>query len=421
MIKNIWILNHYANLESGRHYKVAQNLIKRGYNVKIFAASTIHNSNVNRITDSQKYIVEDKDGIQCIYIKAINYVGNGKARIKNMIDYAMRLMSISKKFDFDKPDIILASSVHPLTWISGYSLSKRYNAKFIAETRDLWPETLVAMEQIRKNSIPAKILYKLEKFIYKKSDKLIFTFPGGKDYVKEMGLDNSKVRYVNNGIDIEEFKYNEKQNRHRDIDLDEIGTFKVLYTGSMGQANALDYLIKSAKIIEDKGIKDIKIILFGDGYQREQLEKCVKDNNLKNVVFKQKVEKKYIPTILSKSNLNIFTGKHIYLYKYGLSPNKMFDYFASGKPTLSNIECGYDMLQEYNCGITVKGGSAEALAEGILKFYSMSKEEYNLYCQNALIAAQDFDFKVLTDKLESIILELSQQNKGEIVNANSIN
>ena len=56
--------------------------------------------------------------------------------------------------------------------------------------------------------------------------------------------------------------------------------------------------------------------------------------------------------------------------------------------------------------MTVKGGSAEALAEGILKFYNMPKKEYDTYCKNALRAAQDFDFKVLTDKLEQAILEL---------------
>jgi len=83
----------------------------------------------------------------------------------------------------------------------------------------------------------------------------------------------------------------------------------------------------------------------------------------------------------------------------------MFDYFASGKPVVSNVECGYDMLEKYNCGITVKGGSAEALAEGILKFYNMPKQEYDTYCKNALRAAQDFDFKILTDKLEEVILE----------------
>lgn len=404
-MKNIWILNHYAMESGGRHYKFAENLIRRGYRVIIFAASTIHNTDKNRINDSRKHIYKEVNGVPFIFIKSYSYMGNGKKRIKNMIDYAIGLMSISKKFDGEKPDVIYASSVHPLTWIAGYKLSKRYNAKFIAETRDLWPETLVAMGKLKRDSLVAKILYRLEKFIYQKADKLIFTFPGGKDYVENIGIDTSKVRYINNGVDLDEFNHNKVKYILEDEDLARKDKFKIIYTGSMGQANALEYLIKAAEIVQKKGIKDIHFILFGDGYQRKELEQYINDNKVTNIVFKGKVEKKYVPYILSKSDLNIFTGKHIYLYKYGLSLNKMFEYFASGKPTLSNIECGYDILEQYKCGITVQGGSAEALAEGILKFYNMPKEEYNAYCQNALKAAQDFYFKLLTDKLERLILE----------------
>jgi len=161
--------------------------------------------------------------------------------------------------------------------------------------------------------------------------------------------------------------------------------------------------VKAAEIIQDRGIEDIKFLLFGDGYHRAELEKHVEDKRVTNVVFKGKVEKKYIPSILSKSSLNVFTGQHIYLYKYGLSPNKMFEYFASGKPIVSNVECEYDLLESYQCGITVKGGSAEALADGILAFYCMSKSDYDIYCHNALNAAKDFDFQVLTDKLEEAL------------------
>lgn len=67
MKKNIWILNHYASNGTGRHYKFAENLIKRGYNVKLFAASTIHNSNRNKINDSTKYIEEMENDVSCIY------------------------------------------------------------------------------------------------------------------------------------------------------------------------------------------------------------------------------------------------------------------------------------------------------------------------------------------------------------------
>lgn len=404
-MKNIWILNHYAILGEGRHYKFALNLIKRGYNVKLFASSAIHNTNTNKINDSRKYIIEKEKGVPCIYIKSSDYTGNGKSRIKNMLDYSIGLMSVTKKFDDKKPDVIYASSVHPLTWLSGYCLAKRYKSKFIVETRDLWPETLIDMGRINKKSISAKLLYKFEKFIYKKADKLIFTFPGGKDYVKSIGIDSSKVRYINNGIDIEEFNFNKKNEIYIDADLDDASTFKVLYTGSMGQANELSYLLKAAKEISDRKIMDIKIILFGDGYHREELEKYVINNKLNNVIFKGKVDRHYIPNILSKSNLNVFTGKNICLYKYGLSLNKMFEYFGSGRPTLSNINCGYDIIEEYKCGITVKSGTIDDLVKGILKFYDMSSEQYNVYCKNALKAAENFDFKILTDKLESIILE----------------
>lgn len=408
-MKKIWILNHYAappELGTGtRHYKFAEKLIKSGYQVKVFAASTIHNTDKNLIANTDRFLYKEFSSIPFIFIKATDYSGNGKKRIKNMLDYAIGLMSVSKKFDVEKPHVIYASSVHPLTWLAGYRLAKRYKAKFIAETRDLWPETLIAMGKMKKRSITAKLLYKLEKFIYEKADKLIFTFPGGKDYVDSIGLDSSKVRYINNGVDLSVFNDNKIKHTYEDHSLSSL-KYKVIYTGSMGQANALNYLVMAAKLIEEKGFKDIQFILFGDGYKRKELEEYVNNNNITNVVFKGKVEKKYISNILSKADLNIITGKKIELYKYGLSPNKMFEYFASGKPIISNIECGYDLLEQYNCGVTVDGGSAEALAEGIIKFFSMPKEKYNIYCNNALKAASDFDFSSLTQKLEEVILEV---------------
>jgi glycosyltransferase involved in cell wall biosynthesis len=404
-MKNIWILNHYASYSSGRHYKLGFNLSKRGYSVKLFAASTHHGSGKNRITNSKEYIVDETGDLPCIFVRTRDYSGNSRARVGNMIDYAWRIMSVSKSFDTEKPDVIYASSVHPLTWLSGYFLAKRYNAKFIAETRDLWPETLVAMGRIEKKSVPARILYSLEKFIYTKADRLIFTMPGGRDYVKSLGIDTSKVAYINNGVDLEEFYYNQREHVFRDKDLDQPNTFKVVYAGSMGQANALNYLVEAAEIIQRRGIHDIMFILFGDGYQRVELQAFTEEKGLTNVQFKGSIEKKLIPSVLSRADLNVFTGQHISLYNYGLSLNKMFEYFASGKPTISNIECGYDLLEEYRCGVTVRGGSAEALADGILDFYHMRTDDYNRFCDNALVAAQAFDFSVLTDRLEKVMLD----------------
>ena len=403
--KTVWILNHYATLGQGRHYKLAYQLARKGHSVTVFAASTVHGTERNLITGRAPYILEEDGPVPFIFIRARDYSGNGWDRMGNMADYAWRVVSVSKKLSMVKPDVVIASSVHPLTWLSGYIIARRYNAKFIAETRDLWPQTLIDMGRLRENSIAAKVLYGLERFIYTKADKLIFTMPGGKDYVASLGLDTSKVAYINNGVDLEEFHQNKVTHVLPDADLDRTDVFKVVYTGSMGQANALHYVVEAAEILQRRGFSKILFLLYGDGYQKMKLEELARSKGLTNIRFRGRVEKRFVPSILSRSDLNIFTGQHIPLYKYGLSLNKMFEYFASGKPTISNIECGYDLLDKYQCGITVQGGCPEALADGIIKFYDMPPEDYARFCQHASIAAQDFDFKVLAEKLEQLLLE----------------
>ena len=90
------------------------------------------------------------------------------------------------------------------------------------------------------------------------------------------------------------------------------------------------------------------------------------------------------------------------LKKYGVSLNKLFEYFASGKPTLSDCEFGYDLINRYKCGVVVDNANSEQLASAIISFSKMTDDDYNRYCENAKKAAQDFDYKSLTLKLESI-------------------
>lgn len=406
----IWFFNHYAVPPSlyplARPYNFAKHLLKKGHIVSIFAASTVHNSNLNLITNSEKYRKETLNGINYVYLKTSSYSGNGKSRIINMIQYTLGLFRVIKKFS--RPDIIVATSVHPLACVAGIKIAKKYNCKCIIEIADLWPLTLIEFGLLKQQSIVAKVLYRLEHWIYKNADSIIFTMEGGKDYIVEKtrrknDIDLSKINHINNGIDIEVYDKQKSDNFFIDKDLDDDSAFKILYTGSLGKANSPNYIVEAAKIIQDKGCSNVKFLIFGDGYMKEELERYCMNNGISNVIFKGKVDKKYIPNILSRGNLNIFTGQQVNMYKYGLSLNKMFDYMASGKPTISNIKCGYDNLEKYQCGITVGGGSAEILADGILKFYNMPLDEYNKYCVNALNAAKNFNFKNLTVYLDNLI------------------
>lgn len=416
MGKKIWIFNHYATDTyrdlGGRHFYMAENLKKRGHHPIIFCASTIHNSDENIDVGDQLYKVDYANGIPYVFIKTPDYTGNGIQRVKNMFSFYRRLFPVTTDFTkkYGKPDVILASSVHPLTLVAGIKIAKKYRVRCICEIRDLWPETIVVHGILNKNSLITKLLYRGERWIYKKADKLIFTMEGAKDYLIEKGwntenggpIDLTNVVYINNGIDLESFNYNKDHFVLKDPDINEPNTFKVVYTGSVRKINNIKKVVEIAEIIKKRGYENIQFLIYGQGPEKEVLENYCLKNQITNIKFKGFIEKKYIPYVLSKSNLNIMRLDQNDLRSYGASLNKMFDYFASGKPTISG-EYGYDLIKKYNCGKVLNNATKEQFAVEIIKFSKMTQEEYERYCTNSLIAARDYDFNVLTEKLEQLL------------------
>ena len=77
MKKTIWIFNHYStNMyfeESGRHFWFSKILIDRGYDVKIFTASTNHFSNEHIEVRKNNYRYLVKQNVPFIFIKTPKY------------------------------------------------------------------------------------------------------------------------------------------------------------------------------------------------------------------------------------------------------------------------------------------------------------------------------------------------------------
>jgi glycosyltransferase involved in cell wall biosynthesis len=76
---------------------------------------------------------------------------------------------------------------------------------------------------------------------------------------------------------------------------------------------------------------------------------------------------------------------------------------ASGKPIISTIKMGYCLLERFGCGLSLDSATPAALAQAILKVHDMPPEEYQLMGKNAVIGAQSFDYRILTEKLVAVI------------------
>lgn len=412
MKKNIWIWNHYAtNMfddRAGRHYWFAENLIKEGYRPVIFCASTSHNSNKKIGTNNQKYIIKEVNDIPFVFVNTPNYQGNGKKRLKNMIAFYRGLYPVAKDYakKYGKPDVILASSVHPLTLIAGIKIAKKFGVPCICEIRDLWPESIVAYGILKRKSLITKILYQGEKWIYKKADSIIMTWEGGKEYILDQGwekqVDLDKVTHISNGVIVNSFDKNGEKYQINDIDLDNKDYKNIVYAGSIRKVNNLGLLLDSAKIIQEKKEEKIRFLIYGSGDEEETLRKRCKNEGIKNVIFKGRVEKKIIPSILKKAYVNILHNSSTTLDKYGQSQNKFFEYLAAGKCIVQTYTTGYSICEKYNCGFTALKQTPGEIARVVISACK-DEEKNKIMGKNARKAAHEFDFEKLTEKLIKVI------------------
>ena len=411
MRQNVWIWNHYAtNMffdQAGRHYWFAENLIKEGYKPTIFCASTNHFSDNHIDTNENQYSTDSVNDIPFVFVNTPEYKGNGKKRVLNMISFYRGLFKTAKEFAklTGKPDVILASSVHPLTLVAGIKIAKKFDIPCICEVRDLWPESIVAYGSLKRNSVVVKLLYQGEKWIYKKANSVIMTWEGGSQYIRNQGWDEqvdlSKVKHISNGVVIDSFDRNSKENRIEDDDLNDINYKNLVYAGSIRKVNNLGLLLDAAKLVQEKN-QQIRFLIYGSGDEKEMLENRCKKEKINNVVFKGRVEKKMIPSILKRSYANILHNSSTSLDKYGQSQNKFFEYLAAGRCVIQTYTTGYSVLEKYKCGVSAIEQQPKEIAEIILEACK-DNEKAGQMGVNARKAAYEFDFTNLTNKLIEII------------------
>jgi len=406
---NILLINHYAGSPQYgmeyRPYYLAREWVKVGHRVTIVSASFSHlrskqpkvNGNI-----SEELI----DDIQYIWIKTPSYKGNSIRRVQNMLTFVGKLIALSRRLSKKfKPDVVIASSTYPLDIYPAYRIANFAKAKLIFEVHDLWPLTPMDLGKMPKWHPFIVIMQIAEDFAYKKADKVISILPKALDYMVSRGLTPERFVYIPNGIDIDEWQnFNAllpPQHQKTIERLKQEGKFLVCYAGSHGISNALDYFVESAIYLRDL---PVALVLVGQGPEKEKLQKYAIENNLNNVIFLLSVPKNSILDLLSKMDILYIGWRRSPLYRFGVSPNKLFDYMMAGKPIIHAISAGNDPVAESGCGISIPPEDSYAIAKAIKKLMNIpSSELEEMGRRGRKYVINNHDYRILAKRfLEAI-------------------
>jgi glycosyltransferase involved in cell wall biosynthesis len=402
MSKNILIINEYAgSLEYGmtfRHYYLAKEFIKQGHDVTIATASYSHFLKKFPDMKNKTYKIEKIKNIKYLWIKVMKYSESfDKKRVFKWFEFVSKLFFISKKLE-SKPDIIICSPTAPFSILPAYYLAKKFNATLVFEVRDIWPLTLIEVGGFSSKHPLIKLMTWCEKFALNKSDLLISNLQNYTQHIQELGIDR-KASWVSNGIDLEEMKNIEPLdiNVKNKLPLDK---FIVGYTGKLGVSNATEFLIESAKKLKEN--TDILFVIVGTGQEEEHLKNQA--SNLHNVIFIEPIAKSQIQSILSLFDVCYIGWNKEKIYKYGVSPNKIFDYMYSSTPIIHSINTPKDIVKLSNCGVSVEAENSDEIKNAILEIYNMDiKDRKRLGANGKEYVLDNFIYQQLASKYIKII------------------
>ncbi len=398
---NIWILNHYADTpdrQATRSYDLSKQMVERGHRLTIFAAGFSHYSfREERIRSGEAWREEDWNGVRFVWLKTFPYRKNDWRRVVNMTSYAWRALWLGAKLR-ERPDAIIGVSVHPLAALSAWALSVMKKSRFFFELTDLWPEVLVDFGMLPASSPITWLLRMLEKFLYRRAERIIMIWPRTEEYVARFGISPKKVVWIPHLADLSRYQ----ELKTYDGTIGE--RFTVMYLGSFVNFMAMEVILEAAKLLDDRGRRDIRFVLVGGGTEKERLARLAADLGLRNVEFPGLVAKKDIARTMGEADAFVVTLKNVPLLKYGISLNKACDYLASGRPTILAGEPGYDPIREARAGISVPGENPAALADAVEALMALPAAERVQMGRNGReYLEQVHGIQVLADRLEKVL------------------
>lgn len=395
-----------------RSYEFAKALIARGHSVTMLCGSA--QRGVTGLTqpfskDKRQGLVE---GIEVIEIDLAysNYDGFFKRALKFMkFIYKTLQIVLTGKYD------LLYATSTPLTVAIPGIFAKIFRRKpFVLEIRDLWPELPKAMGVV-KNPLVLSGLGLLERMAYRFADVGVGLSPGICEGMARFGtLPKDKITLIPNGCDIEILQKNEPMDEGNiPLLLRELlaTKFTVVFCGAHGLANGLDAALDAAARLQKQGLHHIALIFIGDGKSKPQLMERVKKEALTNSYFFDPIAKTALSWVLQRAGIGMMLLKNIPAFYYGTSPNKFFDYIASGLPVLNNYP-GWvaELIAETQCGIVVPPDASEAFANALIDFSKLSKTQWQVFSHRALqLAKERFNREALSAKFVMVCEQVYDQ------------
>ncbi|WP_407306591.1 glycosyltransferase family 4 protein [Desulfosporosinus sp. SB140] len=367
----ILMLTQYFPPESGaaqvRLKEVAKGLQRNGHEVTVVTAFPNHPSGIIPPEYQGHWRMKDEvDGIP-VWRTWIYPVQRGRfwKRLLNYFSFVFSSfwgLSKAGKQDtlfFESPPLFLGITALIYGWFT--------RTRIIMNISDLWPESAVALGLVNNRWMIGAAEW-LEKLLYRRAWKISSQTEGIRSSLLKRGVPEHKVTFLPNGVNLDLFAPRERDQALALMLGIQEEDFVLIYAGTMGYAQGLESVIKTAELLREE--PGICFLFVGDGTEKPMLEALVKEKGLDNVSFVEFQPVQKMPRYFSLASASIVPLKKNKLFE-GARPSKMFPALGSAVPVIYSGEGeAAELVLSSGGGVVVEPENSEALAQAILELKS---------------------------------------------------
>ena len=340
-----------------------QILIKKGHRVTVLCEMPNYPLGTYFPGYKRQWVKQEKVSPNLTIIRSFAWANNRNSAIKKLGHYLVFMFSgLLTAFRLKNYHVLIVSSPPLFVGVIGAIISKIKSIYFFLDIRDLWPESVMALGEVRSKWV-FNMGKKLESFIYKSTNGYILTVPGFKKHFTNHYPEQLNKPMINliNGVSNTFFDLAKKYDRIPGK------RFAVLYSGNMGLAQGLESVIKAADILQKYPI-DFKFV--GSGVKQKALKTKADKLGLKNVVFLPVQKKEELIKLIKKASVCLVPLKNNPLFKNAI-PSKMFEYMACGRPVIVSISGEVtEIIKKAKSGLISSPEDANSIADSILYYYN---------------------------------------------------
>ena len=371
-----------------RIYEFSKKWVEQGHEVTV--VSSIYSKSdlvATRFLETQ--II---DGIK---VKIINIkIDNKQSKLKRIWTFILYSLFSTYYALSLKADLVISSSGPITVGFPGIIGSMFTKKKFVFETRDLWPEVPIEVG-VLKNKFIQKWAYSFERYLYKRAKLIISLSPGMKEHI-ETHFYHPNVVSITNSANLALF---ESQNEFPANNKLKPSDFYAIYTGNIGQINNSFLLVNAARALKKKGESKVKIVLVGDGQQKDEILKIIEEEKLSNLIHFGLMPKEDLVPLIQNASFSLVPLTPNKILDTS-SPNKFFESLAAGVPIIQTTK-GWikEYIDENQVGFNIDGTQPEKLADLLSEWCHKPSTEIKEMRKNARRCAErDFDQNILAKR-----------------------